>query len=127
MEQNINTSWHFFVMIFVSFILFFVVIGIVIGKRKFFEQKYTILLLSIIVVVIGMLFGKFGAKWGLKWWLYYPIPMLMNVILPPFVLKMNIKKTILYLFLSFLSAPLIHLFFSLFLGWTEYMPFWKIL
>lgn len=121
-----NTSWHFILMIFVSFILFFIVIGIVLGRQKFIEKKYSIILLSIIVVVIGMLFGKYGAIWGLKWWVYYPIPMLMNVLLPPIVLKMNTKKTILYLFLSFLSAPIIHIFFSLIFGWTEYMPFWKI-
>lgn len=121
-----STNWHFIVMIFASFILFYIVIGIVLGKEKFIEKKYSIILLSILVIVIGMLFGKYGANWGLKWWIYYPIPMLMNVLLPPIVLKMNTKKTILYLFLSFLSAPLIHVFFSLIFGWTEYMPFWKI-
>ncbi len=113
-------------MIFVSFILFFIVIRIVLGKQEFTEKKYIIIVLSLIVVVGGMLFGKYGANWGFKWWIYYPIPMLMNVLLPPFVLKMKLKKTILYLFLSFLSAPLIHIFFSTFFGWTEYMPFWKI-
>ena len=120
------TNWHFIVMIFASFILFYIVIGIVLGKEKFIKKKYSIILLSILVIVIGMLFGKYGANWGLKWWVYYPIPMLMNVLLPPIVLKMNTKKTILYLFLSFLSAPLIHIFFSLIFGWTEYMPFWNI-
>ena len=127
MEQNISANWHFPIMILVSFVLFFIVIGIVLKKQEFFEKKRSIVLLSIVVIIIGMLFGKYGANWGLKWWIYYPVPMLMNVLLPPLVLKMNIKKTILYLFLSFFSAPLIHLFFSLFFGWTEYMPFWKIL
>lgn len=126
MEENINISWHFPIMIFVSLILFFIVIRVVLGKQKFIEKRDTIIVLSIIVVMVGMLFGKYGANWGFKWWIYYPIPMLMNVLLPPFVLKMKKKKTILYLFLSFLSAPLIHIFFSICFGWTEYMPFWKI-
>jgi hypothetical protein len=39
---------------------------------------------------------------------------------------MNLRKTALYLFLSFLSAPIIHALFSFFLGWSEYMPFWDI-
>ncbi|WP_299589877.1 hypothetical protein [Mucilaginibacter sp.] len=85
-----------------------------------------IILLSILIVIIGMLFGKYGANYGLKWWIYYPVPMLMNILLPPIILKMGLKKTILYLFLSFLSAPLIHIFFSFFWGWTEYMPFWSV-
>ena len=126
MEQSINTIWHFPIMILTSFILFFIVIGIVLGKQEFTEKKRFIVLLSIVVIIVGMLFGKYGAHWGLKWWIYYPVPMLMNVLLPPLVLKMNIKKTILYLTLSFLSAPLIHIFFSFFFGWTEYMPFWKV-
>lgn len=113
-------------MILASFVLFFVIVGIVVGKLKFKQKKTTIVMLSLVVVVFGMLFGKYGAQLGLKWWIYYPIPMLLTVLLPPFILKMNANKTVLYLVLSFLSAPLIHAFFSFFLGWTEYMPFWDI-
>ena len=86
----------------------------------------SIIPISLIVVVAGMLFGTYGAQWGFPWWIYYPVPMLMNVLVPPLVLRMNHNKAILYLLLSFLSAPLIHLFFSLIFGWTEYMPFWKV-
>ncbi|MEP6948193.1 MAG: hypothetical protein ABI863_02915 [Ginsengibacter sp.] len=35
-------------------------------------------------------------------------------------------KTIQYLMMSLLLAPLIHAAFSFFLGWKEYMPFWNI-
>lgn len=125
-EQNINTAWHFPLMILASFILFYLVIRIVLGKKEFREKIKSIFILSLLVVVIGMLFGKYGAQMGLKWWIYYPVPMLMNVLLPPLILKMSLKKTLLYLILSFLSAPIIHVFFSFFLGWTEYMPFWDI-
>lgn len=121
-----NTFWHFPFMIFASFILFYLVIWIVLGGQQF-KQKFSLtFLLSIVCVIIGMIFGKYGANLGLKWWIYYPIPMLINVLLPPIILKLNFNKTLIYLMLSFLSAPLIHLFFSFFLNWTEYMPFWKI-
>jgi len=113
-------------MILFSFLIFLGVIRIVIGREEFREKRRIIICLAIVVVLVGMLFGKYGANWGLAWWIYYPIPLLMNVILPPVILKMNFKRTLIYLVLSFLSAPLIHIFFSLFLGWTEYMPFWKI-
>ena len=126
MAQGISTNWHFPIMIFASFIVFFLVIRIAVGKQMFFEKKYSIILLAIIIVILGMLFGKYGANWGFKWWIYYTIPMLLNVFLPPIVLKMNFKRTLRYLVLSFLSAPLIHVFFSLCFGWDEYMPFWKI-
>ena len=126
MEQTGATIWHFSMMIFASFILFYCVIWTVLGTQEFRQKFRKIFLLSILCVVLGMLFGKYGANWGLRWWIYYPLPMLMNVILPPLILKMNTKRTITYLVLSFLSAPLIHIFFSFFFNWTEYMPFWKI-
>jgi hypothetical protein len=113
-------------MIFASFVLFYCVIWAVMGTLEFKQKFRSIFLLSLLCVIVGMLFGKYGANLGLKWWIYYPIPMLMNVFLPPIILKMNTKRTITYLVLSFLSAPLIHVFFSFFFNWTEYMPFWKL-
>ena len=121
-----NTSWHFPVMIETSLLIFFVIVRLVLTKADFMEKRIQILFLSVIVVVFGMLIGKYGAIFGLPWWLYYPVPMLITVILPPVLLKLNAKRTVLYLILSFLSAPFIHVTFSFILGWTEYMPFWKI-
>lgn len=121
-----DTSTHFPIMIAASFVVFFLVIWLVVGQATLAAQWRTVFMLSLVVVVAGMLFGRYGAQWGLPWWIYYPVPMLANVVLPPFVLKMDFRKTMLYLLLSFLSAPLIHIGFSLLLGWTEYMPFWKL-
>lgn len=127
MEQITDTfTQRFPIMIFASVIVFLFVILLVIKKQEFMQKKYVISILALIVVVFGMLFGKYGATMGLQWWIYYPIPMLLTVFLPPAVLKMNSKKLVLYVCLSFLSAPLIHIFFSFFFNWTEYMPFWKI-
>ncbi|HBK89694.1 MAG TPA: hypothetical protein PKM91_16255 [Cyclobacteriaceae bacterium] len=117
---------HFMVMIGASLLIFLTVIRSVIGREQFNQQLIRILGLALICVVVGMLFGRYGALWGLPWWVYYPIPMLVNVLLPPAALSMNTSKTLTYLVLSFLSAPLIHIFFSFFLGWKEYMPFWDV-
>ena len=125
-QESINTAWHFPIMILVSLFLFCFVLRIVIGKRKFNDNTKSVIALAFLVVVIGMLFGKYGAQMGMKWWIYYPVPMMLTVLLPPIVLKMDLRKTLLYLFLSFLSAPIIHILFSFFLGWSEYMPFWYI-
>ena len=121
-----NTAWHFPIMMLASLFGFFIIIYIVVGKSNFNSKIKSIVILSLFVVIIGMLFGKYGAQMGLKWWIYYPLPMLMTVLLPPIVLKMGFRKTMFYLFLSFLSAPIIHVSFSFFLGWSEYMPFWNI-
>ncbi|WP_026897099.1 hypothetical protein [Daejeonella oryzae] len=117
---------RFSIMILFSLFLFILVIRIILKKHEFVQKQYLIYILSIIVVVFGMLFGKYGANAGLKWWIYYPVPMLINVFLPPVVLKMNLRNSLFYLLLSFLSAPFIHLFFSFFFNWNEYMPFWKV-
>lgn len=121
-----KSSWHFPIMILASLLLFYIILRLVIGKRNFYDKLMAIAILSFFVVIIGMLFGKYGAQMGLKWWIYYPVPMLMTLLLPPIILKMDLKRTSFYLLLSFLSAPIIHIFFSFFLGWSEYMPFWDI-
>lgn len=121
-----NTGWHFPVMILASLVIFFLIIRAVLSKGDFKAKQKQVILLALLTVVIGMLIGKYGAMYGLPWWIYYPVPMLMTVLLPPLVLKLNKKKTVVYLLLSFLSAPFIHAIFSFFLGWNEYMPFWKI-
>ena len=75
----------------------------------------------IILAIISMFLGKYGANWGLPWWIYYPIPMLLTLFFPTIYFKMGKKETIRYLALTFISAPLIHIVFSL-LGWKNYMP-----
>jgi hypothetical protein len=113
-------------MIFASFLLFILVVRVILPEPEFSQKRNLILALSFIVVVLGMLFGKFGANWGLPWWVYYTTPMLITVFLPPLALKLNTKRTIWYLILSFLSAPFIHICFSFFFGWQEYIPFWEV-
>lgn len=121
-----GTGWHFYIMILFSLVIFFGIIRLIMSKQEFSGNRNKIITLGLIVVVIGMLLGKYGAILQLPWWIYYPVPMLMTVLLPPYVLKLNSRKTIVYLLLSFLSAPFIHFTFSFFLGWKEYMPFWNI-
>ena len=113
-------------MIAASLFIFIMIIRVLISKDEFRSSLKKISLLSLIVVVIGMLLGKYGANAGLPWWIYYPVPMLMTIILPPLMLKFNKRKTIRYIVLSAFSAPFIHVMFSFFLGWKEYLPFWEI-
>lgn len=121
-----NTEWHFPFMIFASVLVFIFILRILLPKTDFNLKHRQIFLLSLFVIVFGMVFGKYGAAYGLPWYIYYPIPMLITVFIPPLVLGFKKRETIIYLVLSFLSAPFIHALFSFFLGWTEYMPFWNI-
>ena len=78
---------------------------------------------AFIVTVGGMLFAKVGQNSGLPWWIYYTVPMLVTVIVPPVVFRMSGRESLSYLMLAFLSSPVIHVAFSFFLGWKDYMPF----
>lgn len=121
-----NSTWHFLIMIVASLLIFFLIVRLLLSKTEYLKKIRLISVLGFTLVVLGMTFGKYGATYGLPWWIYYPVPMLITVLLPPVFLKLNTRKTIVYLALSFFSAPLIHFIFSFFVGWTEYMPFWKI-
>ncbi len=79
--------------------------------------------LCAVVVVGGMMMAKFGNNVGLPWWIYYPVPLLLTLIAPPVALKMSVRETLVYVVLALLSSPAIHLLFSLFLGWHEFLPF----
>jgi hypothetical protein len=120
----IDTEWHFPVMIAASLALFIGLLRLVLGREQFDRRRLAVLVVSAIVVVLGMLFGKYGATaFGLPWWIYYPVPALVTIALPPLVFRLGWKRTLAYLLLSALSAPIIHVLFAFFLGWDEYMPF----
>ncbi len=119
-----DTEWHFPVMIVASLGLYITLLRLVLGRVVFRRRLPAVLVVSSVVVVGGMLFGKYGATtFGLPWWIYYPVPALLTILLPPIVFRMSAGRTILYLVLSATSAPLIHVLFAFFLGWDEYMPF----
>ena len=39
------------------------------------------------------------------------------------ILNMNIKESLSYLMLTTLAAPVLHVLFSFFIGWKNYLPF----
>lgn len=102
--------------VFVGLLLF------VLRSRR--DRPWTlILILASVIVVGGMLFAKWGQNSDLSWLVYYTIPALATVFLPPFVLRMTGGETLRYLLLALLMAPAIHVFFSFCFGWHDYMPF----
>jgi hypothetical protein len=75
------------------------------------------------ISTIGILFAKFGAGFGLPWQVYYSVPMLATVLIPPALFRLNLWRAIAYIGLAFATAPLIHAAFFYGLGWGDYMPF----
>ena len=73
-----------------------------------------------------MCFAKYGANVGLGWPIYYGVPAATTLLLPPLALRMNLREASWYVALAFASSPAIHVFFSVFVGWPEYLPFWHV-
>jgi hypothetical protein len=114
---------RFSIFILVSLFVFFFILRFVTRNRAKRPSFVSVAVVALIVVVGGMIFAKFGNNVGLPWWIYYTVPALATLLLPPIAFKLSGKELWLYLLLAFLSSPVIHVLFSFFLGWHEYMPF----
>lgn len=116
-------AWRFPVLIAVSLIVFLMILRFIVRNRSHRPSLGSVLVVSAVVVVGGMLFAKATQNAGWPWWIYYTVPALVTLFLPPVTFRFSGQEVWRYLLLAFLSAPAIHVVFSFFLGWHDYMPF----
>lgn len=114
---------RFAVFVLVSLVAFIAILFYVTRHRLTRPRLAAVLAVAGVVVVGGMVFAKFGNNAGLPWWIYYTVPALVTLALPPATFAFSGKELAQYLLLAFLSSPTIHVAFSLLLDWHEYMPF----
>ena len=107
----------------VSLVVFMAIIYLVTRERETRPPYTTVLAVAALVVAGGMAFAKLGQNGGMPWWIYYTVPALLTLTVPPFVLGMSRREVTGYLVLAFLSSPVIHFGFVLLLDWHDYMPF----
>lgn len=119
----ISDAQRFMVFVLVSLVVFVVILRFVTRHRASRPRAAAVLAVAGIVVVGGMFFAKFGNNAGFPWWIYYSLPALATLALPPVAFAFSGKELAQYLGLAFLSSPAIHAVFSFFLDWHEYMPF----
>ena len=117
---------HFLAFIALSLVVFVALLTWVLRSRAIPPDRGRVAVVTFVVVVVGMCFAKFGANLGLHWALYYGLPALVTLLLPPIAFRMHRGELVSYIVLAFASSPAIHAFFSFFVGWHEYMPFWHI-
>ncbi len=118
-----SVSIRFTVFILVSLVAFWMILRFVMRRRSSPPSILSLTWVAAVVVIGGMVFAKFGQNAGLPWWIYYTVPALTTLVLPPLVFRLSMRELWQYLLLAFLSSPVIHILFSLFLDWHEYMPF----
>ena len=74
------------------------------------------------IVFGGMLFARWTYGPGFPWWIFYGLPALVTFLAPPILFRMSARETARYVVMAVLMAPAIHVFFSFFVGWHDYMP-----
>jgi hypothetical protein len=118
---------RFAIFIVVTLVVFVGILLFVMRKRSPRPLPFTIGLVSVVVVIGGMLFAKLGNNAGWPVWIYYAVPALTTLVLPPMALRMAPRTELWqYLILAFASSPAIHVGFSLFVGWHDYLPFFYV-
>src|SRR3954467_4338739 len=117
---------HFIFFLAVSMLVFLGILAWVLRARPVRPSFRLTATLAFVVVVIGMCFARFGANSGLPWPVYYGVPAATTIALPPVAMRMRRGEFAWYLVLAFVASPAIHAFFSFFIGWHEYLPFWHI-
>jgi hypothetical protein len=117
---------HFVVFIAVSLLVFIALLAVVLRRRQQRPGGLLLAGVSAVVVVGGMLFARYGARLDLPVAVYYGLPALNTLLLPPLVFRMSRGEALRYVVLAWLSSPAIHLVFSLLFGWHEYLPFWHV-
>jgi hypothetical protein len=120
----LNDIARFAVFILAASGLFLAVLAVATRGRAKKPNAPLLAILTVIVVVFGMVFARYGhILLQLPWWIYYGLPASLTFLLPPIVLKMKRAEVVRYVPMAVLMAPAIHVFFSLFVGWHDYMPF----
>ena len=115
----------FLINMFVALIVFIRLLFISLRGRSQ-RPVFRILILALIVVVCGMSFARITYGMGVPWSIFYGLPALTTFVLPPLVLRMSIREILLYVPLAIVMSPVIHIFFSFFFGWHDYMPLFYV-
>ncbi len=102
-----------------------------IGRKSGYGSNKKINQALLIVTSIGIgvgtvLIGKLGYYIDLPPYLYYPIPLVIGLFLPKLIFKLIWKEFGTYVAIGIVLGFISHVLFSLFLGYNNYMPFWKI-
>ena len=116
---------RFLIFMISAFLHLIAVLLFVTRKRAATPHPASLLTLAAIVVVAGMIFARYSHLWipALPWQIYYGLPALITLSLAPLTLRMSRTEVAQYVPLAFLMAPVIHIVFSLLVGWHDYMPF----
>jgi hypothetical protein len=126
LAQSDATGWErFAVFSVVAFAVFASVLRLALRKRNAAVWP-KILVAGVFIVFGGMLFARWTYGAGLPWWIFYGLPALATFLVPPTLFRMSRHETAKYVFMAVWMAPAIHIFFSFFVDWHDYMPLFYV-
>lgn len=121
-----STGWErFAVFSVVAFAVFTFVLRVALRKRDC-KPWSKILVTGVFIVFGGMLFARWTYGATVPWWIFYGLPALATFFGPPLVFGMSRLETMRYVAMAVFMAPAIHVFFSFFVGWHDYMPLFYV-
>lgn len=120
-----DNAFRFLIMAAVTYLAFLCVIRIAMGSQ-YKSKSFLINIIGMLTVYGSFIISRYNDVLKLPGFLYYILLILLTVFLPPLSLKMKSDQTLKYIALGVVAVPLLHLLFSLLLGWGEYLPFIKI-
>jgi hypothetical protein len=124
--QSSATGWErFAVFSVVAFAVFTSVLRLALRERNAAVWP-KILVTGVFIVFGGMIFARWSYGQGLAWWIFYGLPALATFLAPPVLFRMSGREIAKYVTMAVIMAPAIHVFFSFFAGWHDYMPLFYV-
>lgn len=117
-----DQSFRILVMAAVTYMVFLCVVRIAMGNQ-FKARSFLINIISILTVFGSFIIIRGNEILKLSALVYYILIILLTVFLPPLSLKMKSDQTLKYIAVGIVAIPLLHLLFSLLLGWGDILPF----
>ncbi len=117
-----DQAFRFLVMLAITYMAFLCVIRIAMGNQ-YKAKSFLINIIGILTVFGSFIISRYNGILKLPGFIYYILIILLAVFLPPLSLKMKSDQTLKYIAIGFVTIPILHLLFSLLLGWGEYLPF----
>ena len=117
-----DQSFRILVMAAVTYMVFLCIVRIAMGNQ-YKARSFLINIIGILTVFGSFIIIRGNEILKLSALVYYILIILLTVFLPPLSLKMKSDQTLKYIAVGIVAIPLLHLLFSLLLGWGDILPF----
>ncbi|NLM75389.1 MAG: hypothetical protein GX187_04765 [Clostridiaceae bacterium] len=120
-----NQTLRFIILAVAAYFVFLCIIRIVLGS-VYKTKSFRINLIGVVTVYGSFIIARFGRQLNLPDYVLYIVPVLLIVLLPTLSLNMKTNQTLKYLIFFPVSILLLHMLFSLLVGWNDLLPFIRV-